>query len=155
MATSGTTAFDLSIDRLIERAYARCGTQIRTGYELSAARDNLNLLFSEWGNRGIHLWKIKNHTQDLTAGQTEYTAPSDASDILEVVFRSSDGETDTSMTKISRSEYENLPNKSSQGTPSQYYVRRELSAVKIKLFLTPDTTGTKINFFYVFKVVEN
>ena len=41
------------------------------------------------------------------------------------------------MTKISRSEYENLPNKSSQGTPSQYYVR-ELSAVKIKLFLTPD-----------------
>ena len=100
MATSGTTAFDLSIDRLIERAYARCGTQIRTGYELSAAWDNLNLLFSEWGNRGIHLWKIKNHTQNLTAGQTEYTAPSDASDILEVVFRSSDGLTDTTMTKI-------------------------------------------------------
>ena len=109
MATSGTTAFDLSIDRLIERAYARCGTQIRTGYELSAARDNLNLLFSEWGNRGIHLWKVKNHTLTLTAGTTEYTAPSDASDILEVVFRSADDNTDTSMTKISRSEYENLP----------------------------------------------
>ena len=154
MATSGTTAFDLSIDRLIERAYARCGTQIRTGYELSAARDNLNFLFSEWGNRGIHLWKIKNHTQNLTAGQTEYTAPSDASDILEVVFRSSDGLTDTSMTKISRSEYENLPNKTSQGTPSQYYVRRELSAVKIKLFLTPDTTDTKINFFYVGRIED-
>ena len=105
MATSGTTDFDLSIDRLIERAYARCNTQVRTGYELSAARDNLNLLFSEWGNRGIHLWKVKNHTQSLTAGTTEYTAPADASDVLEVVFRSSDGLTDTSMTKISRSEY--------------------------------------------------
>ena len=46
MATSGTTAFDLSIDRIVERAYARCGMNIRTGYELSAARDNLNLLFS-------------------------------------------------------------------------------------------------------------
>ena len=55
MTTSGTTTFDLSIDKLVERAYARCGMNIRTGYELSAARDNLNLLFSEWGNRGIHL----------------------------------------------------------------------------------------------------
>ena len=144
MATSGTTDFDLSIDRLIERAYARCNTQVRTGYELSAARDNLNLLFSEWGNRGIHLWKVKNHTQSLTAGTTEYTAPADASD----------GLTDTSMTKISRSEYENLPNKQSQGTPSQYYVRRELSAVKIKLYLTPDTTGTNINYFYVGRIED-
>ena len=154
MATWGTTDFDLSIDRLIERAYARCNTQVRTGYELSAARDNLNLLFSEWGNRGIHLWKVKNHTQSLTAGTTEYTAPADASDVLEVVFRSSDGLTDTSMTKISRSEYENLPNKQSTGTPSQYYVRRELSAVKIKLYLTPDTTGTNINYFYVGRIED-
>ena len=154
MATSGTTDFDLSIDRLIERAYARCNAQVRTGYELSAARDNLNLLFSEWGNRGIHLWKVKNHTQSLTAGTTEYTAPADASDVLEVVFRSSDGLTDTSMTKISRSEYENLPNKQSTGTPSQYYVRRELSAVKIKLYLTPDTTGTNINYFYVGRIED-
>ena len=154
MATSGTTDFDLSIDRLIERAYARCNTQVGTGYELSAARDNLNLLFSEWGNRGIHLWKVKNHTQSLTSGTTEYTAPADASDVLEVVFRSSDGLTDTSMTKISRSEYENLPNKQSTGTPSQYYVRRELSAVKIKLYLTPDTTGTNINYFYVGRIED-
>lgn len=112
MATSGTTSFDLSIDRLVERAYARCGMDVRTGYQLSAARDNLNLLFSEWGNRGIHLWKVKNNTANLTAGTTTYTAPSDASDVLEVVFRN--GSTDTSMTKISRSEYENLPNKTSQ-----------------------------------------
>jgi hypothetical protein len=138
MATSGTTTFDLSIDKLVERAYARCGTNIRTGYELSAARDNLNLLFSEWGNRGIHLWKVKNNTQNLTAGTATYTAPSDASDVLEVVFRNND--TDTSMTKISRSEYENIPNKTSQGTPSQYYVRRNLSNVTITLYQTPNTT---------------
>ena len=58
MATSNTTTFNLSFDSIIERAYARCGKSMRTGYELRAARDNLNLLFSEWGNRGIHLWKV-------------------------------------------------------------------------------------------------
>jgi hypothetical protein len=86
MATSNTTTFNLSFDNIIERAYARCGKSMRTGYDLRAARDNLNLLFSEWGNRGIHLWKVKNHTQNLVAGTTTYTAPSDASDVLELVF---------------------------------------------------------------------
>jgi len=48
MATSGTTDFNLNIDRVIERAYRRAGRSMRTGYDLEAARDNLNLLFSEW-----------------------------------------------------------------------------------------------------------
>ena len=152
MATSGTTSFDLSIDRVIERAYARCGMDLRTGYQLTAARDNLNLLFSEWGNRGIHLWKVINHTQTLTAGTNVYTAPADASDVLEVVFRN--GDTDTTMTKISRSEYENLPNKTSQGTPSQYYIKRDLNAVKIHLYLTPNTTGTQLNYYYVGRIED-
>lgn len=152
MATSGTTNFDLSIDRVIERAYARCGMDLRTGYQLTAARDNLNLLFSEWGNRGIHLWKVINHTQTLTAGTNVYTAPADASDVLEVVFRN--GDTDTTMTKISRSEYENLPNKTSQGTPSQYYIKRDLNSVKIHLYLTPNTTGTQLNYYYVGRIED-
>jgi hypothetical protein len=152
MATSGTTNFDLSIDKVIQRAYARCGMDLRTGYQLTAARDNLNLLFSEWGNRGIHLWKVINHTQTLTAGTNVYTAPADASDVLEVVFRN--GDTDTTMTKISRSEYENLPNKTSQGTPSQYYIKRNLSSVKIHLYLTPNTTGTQLNYYYVGRIED-
>jgi len=156
MATSDTTTFSLSFDRIIERAYARCGKSLRTGYELQAARDNLNLLFSEWGNRGIHLWKVKNHTQNLTASTTTYTAPSDASDVLELVFRDASGSTttDTSMTKISRSEYENIPNKFETGTPSQYYVRRNRANVEINLYQTPDTTDTQINYFYVGRIQD-
>ena len=156
MATSNTTTFNLSFDSIIERAYARCGKSMRTGYELRAARDNLNLLFSEWGNRGIHLWKVKNHTQNLTAGTTTYTAPSDASDVLELVFRKIEGgtTTDTSLSIISRSEYENVPNKFSQGQPSQYFVQRNLSNVVINLYQTPDTTDTQINYFYVGRIED-
>ena len=157
MATSGTTNFDLSFDRIIERAYARCGKSVRTGYELAAARDNLNLLFSEWGNRGVHLWKIQNETANLTAGTTTYTAPSDTSDVLEAVFRETNNDgtiTDTTLTKISRSQYEALPNKQDQGRPSQYYVRRNLSNVNITLYQTPNTTDTQINFYYVGRIED-
>ena len=121
MATSGTTSFDLNIDDVIEESFERIGKQTRTGYDLKSARRSLNLLLSEWGNRGVHLWKVTNHTQNLVASTTTYTAPADCSDVLEAVFRN--GTTDTTMTKISRSEYQAIPNKSSTGTPTQYYVK--------------------------------
>jgi hypothetical protein len=156
MATSGTTDFNLNIDRVIERAYRRAGRSMRTGYDLDAARDNLNLLFSEWANRGYQLWKVKNTTSNLTANTSLYTAPSDADDILEMVFRQTSGSTvtDTTMTKISRSEYQNIPNKGSTGTPTQYYVRRNLANVEINLYLTPLTTDTQINYWYVGRIQD-
>ena len=63
MATSNTTTFNLEIDEIIEDAYERCGVESRSGYDLKSARRSLNILFSEWGNRGIHLWKVTNQTQ--------------------------------------------------------------------------------------------
>lgn len=153
MATSGTTTFNLELDDIIEDAYERCGySGTRTGYQLKSARRSLNLLLSEWGNRGVHIWKVINHTQNLTAGTTTYTAPSDASDVLEMVFRN--GSTDTTMTKISRSEYQAIPNKSSQGVPTQYFVQRNLSNVEIKLYLTPSTTDTQINYYYLGRIED-
>ena len=68
MGTSGTTTFDLSIDDIIEEAYERCGDRTSSGYDLKSARRSLNILFSEWGNRGVHLWKVELKEQELTAG---------------------------------------------------------------------------------------
>ena len=152
MATSGTTNFDLNIDEVIDESFQRIGRQVRTGYDLKSARRSLNLLLSEWGNRGVHLWKVVNHTQNLVANSTTYTAPADTSDVLEAVFRN--GSTDTTMTKISRSEYQAIPNKSSTGTPSQYYVRRNLANVEINLYLTPNVTDTQINYFYLARIED-
>ena len=57
MATSGSTSFDLNIDEIIDEAFERCGQRPMAGYDLKTARRSLNLLFSDWGNRGVHLWK--------------------------------------------------------------------------------------------------
>lgn len=156
MATSGTTSFNLDIDDIIEDAYERCGLETRSGYDLKSARRSLNILFQEWMNRGVHLWKVENYTANLTAGTTSYTAPSDASDVLEMTFRQVSGgtTTDTSMTKISRSEYQALPNKYTQGQPTQYYVERNLSNVVISLYQTPNTTDTQINYNYIGRIED-
>jgi hypothetical protein len=156
MATSGTTTFNLDIDDVIEDAYERCGYQTRSGYDLKSARRSLNILFQEWMNRGIHLWKVENQTTNLVAGTTTYTAPSDASDVLEMTFRQTSGGdiTDTTMSKISRSEYQAIPNKFSHGHPTQYYVERNLSNVVINLYQTPDTTDTQINYNYIGRIQD-
>ena len=128
MATSGTTTFDLNIDDIIQEAYERCGMRTNSGYDLKSARRSLNILFSEWGNRGVHLWKVELKEQLLTAGTSVYDAPSNANDILEAYISTTTGTSsttnDVSLTKISRSEYAALPNKGNRGQPSQYYVDR-------------------------------
>jgi hypothetical protein len=86
MATSGTTSFDLNIDEIVEEAYERCGIRTNSGYDLKTARRSLNLLFSDWGNRGVHLWKVELDEVALVSGQAAYTVNTDVSDVLEAFY---------------------------------------------------------------------
>ena len=58
--TSETTTFDktFSIDEIIEDAFERIGLNSVAGYQLKSARRSLNILFQEWGNRGLHYWEV-------------------------------------------------------------------------------------------------
>ena len=153
MASSGTTSFNPSIDEVIEEAYERCGVRTNSGNDIKSARRSLNLLFSEWGNRGINLWKVKSKTETLVNGQVTYNAPSDCNDVLEAVVTVSGGNQQT-LTKVSRSEYIAIPNKTATGTPSQYYVDRQLTPT-ISLYLAPDTSAVTNIFYYYLARIED
>ena len=153
MATSGTTSFNITIDDTIEEAYERCGVRTNSGYNIKSARRSLNLLFSEWGNRGINLWKVKSYTQTLTNGTATYNTPSDCSDVLEAVVTVTGG-TQQTLDKISRSEYIAIPNKTDTGTPSQYYVNRLLNPT-VTLYLAPDTSAVTNIFYYYIARIED
>ena len=156
MATSGTTAFDLDIDEIIQEAYERCGMTARTGYGLKSARRSLNILFSEWSNRGLHLWKVDLASVPLVEGQAEYNATSDSTnfpgninEILEAYVR--DNSTTTAPVDTS------IANKLSKGTPSQYYVDRTKSP-SIFLYQTPSSSFSGSSFllkFYYLKRIED
>ena len=168
--TSGTVIFDknFSIDEIIEEAYERIGLQGVSGYQLKTARRSLNILFQEWGNRGLHYWQIANNDITLVADQAVYTmfrstgdGTSDATavygvdDVLEAVYRNSSN-VDTPLTKINRSTYQALSNKTSTGTPTQYYVQRFIDKVTITLYLTPGSSeaGNKLNYYYVKRIQD-
>jgi len=168
--TSGTTTFDktFAIDEIIEEAYERIGMQGVSGNQLRMARRSLNIMFQEWGNRGLHYWEVANNSITLVDGQATYTmfrstgdGTSDATavygvdDVLEAVYRNSSN-VDTPLTKINRSTYQGLSNKTSEGTPSQYFVQRFIDKVTITLYLTPGSTeaGNTINYYYVKRIQD-
>lgn len=158
MATSGTTTFNLDIAEIIDEAYERCGSSTTSGYSLKSARRSLNLLMSEWGNRGVHLWKVELKVQELTAGTSEYATPSDCSDVLEAYISTSSGTTtstnDVSLDKIDRSAYAGLPNKGQRGQPSQYFIDRQITPL-LNLYLTPDkVTFTHVKYYYMQRIQD-
>jgi hypothetical protein len=168
--TSGTYTFDktFSIDEIIEEAYERIGMQPTAGNQMRVARRSLNIMFQEWGNRGLHYWEVANNSITLVDGQATYTmyrssadGTSDAtavygvSDVLEASYRNSSS-VDTPLTKIDRSTYQGLANKTSEGVPSQYFVQRFVDKITITLYLTPGSSeaGNYINYYYVKRIQD-
>ena len=70
--TSQSYSFDqdFSIDEIIADAYERLGLVGTAGHQLKTARRSLNILFQEWGNRGIHFWEVGNTNINLVVGAT-------------------------------------------------------------------------------------
>jgi hypothetical protein len=128
MTTSGLTTFNLDLNEVVEEAFERAGSELRTGYDLRTARRSLNLLFADWANRGINMWTFEQQTITLVAGQPTYALPDDTVDLLEHVIRTNanvtNNQADLTITRISVSTYATIPNKLIQGRPIQVWVQR-------------------------------
>lgn len=151
MTTSGSRDFNLDVAEMIEEAYERCGLEVRTGYDAKTARRSLNLMLAEWANRGLNLWTVNQGTITLTAGQSQETLSADLVDILDVVLRR-DG-TDYEIERLSRGEYLNLPNKTTQGRPSQFYLDRQITPV-LNIWPTPENSTDQIVYNYVRRIED-
>ena len=132
MTTTGTSAFNLDLNNLIEEAFERCGAELRTGYDMRTARRSLNLLTIEWANRGINLWTIEQGEIQLNQGQIVYDLPVDTIDLLDHVVRTGVGQNqvDINISRISVSTYSTIPNKNAQGRPIQVWINRQSGATE-------------------------
>lgn len=126
--TSGSSAFNLDLSELVEEAFERAGSELRTGYDLRTARRSLNIMFADWANRGINMWTIEQGLIDLVPGQNTYALPTDTVDLIEHVIRTGANvaatQADLTITRISVSTYATLPNKLQQARPIQVWIQR-------------------------------
>lgn len=146
MATSGSRDFNLDVSDIIEEAYERCGLEVRTGYDARTARRSMNLMFADWANRGINLWTVRQGTITLTESQATETLTADVVDLLEVVVRRSN--TDYDLNRIGRGDYLSIPNKTTEGRPSQYYFNRQVEP-QITMWPTPENSTDQLVYYYI------
>lgn len=161
MTTSGVSGFNLTLSEIVEEAFERCGSEMRSGYDLRTARRSLNLMTAEWANRGINLWTVEEGSIPLVAGTATYNLPIDTIDLLDHVTRTGTGanQQDININRISVSTYATIPNKNARGRPIQVYVNRQSGAEypdgvttetkypTITVWPTPDA-GTTYTFVY-------
>ena len=137
MATSLSTNFELDVAEYIEEAFERCGLEVRTGYDLTTARRSLNIMLAEWANRGLNQWTIEQRTQTVTAADTEYSLGTDVIDILSAVVRRSG--TDFAISRVSRDSYLSIPNKSTTGRTTQFFLDRQITP-NLKIWPAPENS---------------
>ena len=151
MTTSGIATFDMDLSEVIEDAFERAGSELRSGYDMRTARRSLNIMFADWANRGINMWTIEQGSFTLTQGLNTYALPVDTVDLLEHVIRtdanSTSNQADLTITRISVSTYATLPNKLTQARPIQVMVQRnsgQTSATTLTLNGAVTATATTI-----------
>lgn len=141
MTTSGTNTFNLDLNTLVEEAFERCGTELRTGYDLRTARRSLNLLTIEWANKGVNLWTIEQGQITLVPGQITYDLPVDTIDLVDHVIRTGTGQNqiDINISRISVDTYLTIPNKNAIGRPIQVWINRQSGTTYPDGLLPPGT----------------
>jgi hypothetical protein len=145
MTSSGTYAFSISDGEAVIAAFERCqvrAPEIRQEHMLTARRE-INLLFSEWSNRQVNLWKVTLYSQLLTAGTATYTLGSEIVMILDGYRSINQGlstQTDIYMTPISRTAYDSYPLKQTQGPPTVYWFNRQIIPT-VTFWPVPDSGG--------------
>jgi hypothetical protein len=159
MATSGTAAFNMDLTELVEEAFERAGSEMRTGYDLRTARRSLNLMFADWANRGVNLWTVDQGSIDLVAGTGTYNLPDDTVDLMEHVIRTNAGNTatqsDLTCSRISVSTYATLPNKLDQGRPIQVYIDRQSPTPTVTLWPVPDAAQSYKFIYWRLRRIED
>jgi len=147
MALSGSTNFEPNVTEFIEEAYERCGLELRTGYDLKTAIRSVNLMLAEWANRGLNQWTIEQGTETVVEGQNDYPLNTNIIDVLDVVVRRTVNNvpTDISISRISRSEFINIPNKTTKARPSQFFFDK-LSTPVLKVWPAPENSTDVLVF---------
>lgn len=158
MATSGIANFNPDLTEIVEEAFERVGSEMRTGYDLRTARRSLNLMFADWANRGVNMFTFEQGQQILTPGTATYDLPEDTVDLLEHVIRTGAGnqstQADLTITRISVSTYATIPNKLAQGRPIQIWIER-LNTPRFTVWPVPDDTQQYILVYWRLRRIDN
>jgi hypothetical protein len=152
MATSGTYNFKFSVEEIIEKALQMVGGELSSAEDLRQARKSLSLVLIDMESRGAPLAQIQHKTFTVSAGDVDYTLPSDVLDVLDVTVER-DG-TETPVERIGLFKYHKIPNKDSPGIAAQYAIERARTETIMYLYLAPENSTDVIDYWCITRIQD-
>ena len=125
-----STNFDICNAALRKIGVVAIG-QVASAEEVQTAEYALTRMLRSWQNRGYNLWAVSVGEVTLTT-ETSYTVTR-AVEMQSVRFRR--GTTDMPMRQMTRAEYDQLPVKTTIGTPTSWYYDKQ--ALTGQLYIWP------------------
>lgn len=152
MTVSGVTSYQLTTSQVIERAFNRIGVaqegEALTPKMYNDGLDELNLLIQQM-NADPHLWIMTEGSVTLVADQAAYVVSPRALRIWNCRYRLNG--IDVPMTKFSRQEYLDQPNKAvSPSIPVNYYFDPKVDADTLYLWPAPSTQTVALGYQIIF-----
>lgn len=138
--TSGTVAFTLDVDDIIEQALEPLGGEHQSGISTSKARRVLNLLLIQLQNKNIPLNKLDFVTQALIASTASYALATTVVDVLECAIAYNSGP-ELGITRDGLKQYQAIPDKTTTSTrPNRFTTERKSSGETIVFWPVPDNS---------------
>lgn len=141
MATSGTYAFDPTVQVFTDEAFERVGMDpsALVVRHVRSARQSMNFMLSEWAAKtGVRQWAIEQQTISMVASTPTYNLPAGTVEVLWCTVRRDS--VDTPVWPMNHEEYRMLPNKTDEGLPSRYFVDKQAGTRTITFWNVPENS---------------
>ncbi len=152
MALSDQATFALTVNDVIQEAYDRIGGDPILGYDVRSARRSLNIMFSDWANRGYNQWTVEEKDLTIVKSTISYDLPADTIDIINANIKESTG-LYYAMSRLGLNDYSAIQNKATESRPTQFYLQRT-STPKIYLYPAPDDSTDVVNYWRIRRIMD-
>ena len=156
MAVSNSTDFSLSAVEIVTEARKKIGIHASeeplSNAEKVEGLTTLNMMLKAWQSAGISVSHLtegsivltqSDYDLDFGSGGAFTTVPFEITDMR--ITRNS---TDLPMIRLSREEYYALPNKTTEGYPTNWYYDRQRNSGVLYIWPSPDATAGTLKFTY-------
>lgn len=163
MAVSGSTDFASTAVELISDARRVIGIHAEeeplANHEAETGRRILTKMLKAWEADGVGSWILTEGTMALVSGDRDYVFGPGGS-FVTVPFEitqmrvSRDGGSEIEMMQLSRESYYRLPNRSTQGFPTQFFYDRQRDNGTLYVWSAPDSNDYDVTFTYRRRIMD-
>lgn len=149
MAVTATRTVRQIVTQALRKSGILAFGETAAAEDADAAKDELDAMLKSWQAMGYNLWTKTSGSHTMTATAAQTLTPVRPLSILSCRFKESSSATELVMTRMTRDEYDSLPDKTTTGTPTMFYYDRQREAARLYVWpILSSVTAQTLEYTY-------